>query len=246
MVLIFINYNRSYTPLKCKNIPLLNLSFLSKWVWCYGLWAMSLQTIPSLTHTSWAICIATISWLRMSLGMFAVVCLLIFRTFEYICIFEYKIRATGRYLWIPLATMATVCLLYGILATVLPEEKGIQYVAVLISLLVVCAVFTYMARDIQSSFNEFRELLATFFVTIIAILVQVILRWVPNISGNEFAYNTLVTLTDFIVCQVNFYFLAYLRFFLKKLRRENNESVYEIANGAQMQRWSTSHDRTDS
>ncbi|KAJ1931548.1 hypothetical protein EC988_009752, partial [Linderina pennispora] len=132
-------------------------------------------------------------------------------------------------------------------------------VAVLISLLVVCAVFTYMARDIQSSFNEFRELLATFFVTIIAILVQVILRWVPNISGNEFAYNTLVTLTDFIVCQVNFYFLvskptfhclvnreAYLRFFLKKLRRENNESVYEIANGAQMQRWSTNLDRTGS
>ncbi|KAI8321381.1 hypothetical protein GQ54DRAFT_261879 [Martensiomyces pterosporus] len=267
LVLVYINLNRTYTPLKCKNIPLINVLFASISIWFIG---DVYVDHPSLVHATRPICIATISWLRMSLGMYCVVCCYTFRIYEYICIFQWRIRATGRHLWVPLALWALVPLAYGVLASALPPSSGIEYVedtmicraskpiyfiavAALIVLALVCGYATFAARHLNACFNEFRELLPMVFVTLTVCVVQVTFRWIPDIGGNVFTYNTLVTITDFIVGQVSFYALVtkpvyhcavdrdeYLKYFLRKLKRENLEEEYEIANGQEMDHVSTS------
>ncbi|KAJ1965610.1 hypothetical protein GGI12_000661 [Dipsacomyces acuminosporus] len=261
LILIYVNVNRSYIPFKCKNIPLINVLFVSTLMLLIG---DVYVNHSSLLYTNRPICIVTVSWLRISFGMYNVVCCYTFRVYEYICIFRWKVRATGKYLWIPLALWVLIPLIYGILASTLPPDWGIGYdedtricttsrplylmaVAFIIILLLVLGYATFVARRLNSCFNEFRELLPMIFYTLTAMVVQVAFRWIPSIGRNTFIYNTLVTMTDLFVGQVSFYALVarpvyhcivdreeYLNYFMYKLKQENLEQEYEMANGEHM------------
>ncbi|KAJ2557391.1 hypothetical protein EV175_001375 [Coemansia sp. RSA 1933] len=276
LAIIYVNMNRTYVPLKCKNIPLLNTLFAAMFAWYVG----DIFTYqPSAVHASRATCIVAMSWLRMSLGIYAVVACHIFRIYQYQCIFRWRIRATGRRLWIAVAAGAMVPLVYGILASALPARSGgndyivsssgamcvtykpLYFVAVgLLVLLLGCwAYATSAVNGINVCFDEYRELVAVIACTIVVVVLQVVLRWVPGIGDSGFGYNTMASISDIVVGQVSLFALIarpafhcfydrdrYLRHFLHTLRRENRESEYEMANGGRyMGRPSQSENDTD-
>ncbi|KAJ2725657.1 hypothetical protein GGI07_001157 [Coemansia sp. Benny D115] len=267
IALVYVNINRSYVPLKCKNIPLLNILFLTMFFWYLG----DIYTYqPSLVTVSRPVCIATMSWLRMSLGVYSVISCHIFRIYQYLCIFEWKVKASGWYLWSAVCLWLVVPLVYGVFATALPESRGTSYVAeppmclahkpayfaavALLVLLMVCWIWaTVLMRRVHVCFNEYRELLVVIVSTVIVILMQVVLRWVPGVGDSGFAFNTMASVSDVCIAQVGFFVLIsrpayhclvdreeYLRRFLHTLRRENRQAEYEMANGEQMVRLSSS------
>ncbi|KAJ1797802.1 hypothetical protein LPJ59_002899 [Coemansia sp. RSA 2399] len=261
----YVNANRAYVPLKCKNIPLLNTLFCAMFLWYIG----DIYTYqPTAVRASRATCILTMSWLRMSLGIYTVVSCHIFRIYQYHCIFRWRVRAQGRRLWAAVALWAVLPLTYGILASALPAARGgndyteamcvshkpLYFVAVafLVLLLACWTLATLMMHGINVCFDEYRELLVVIAATIVVVALQVVLRWVPRIGDSGFAYNTMASLTDILAGQVSLLVLVakpafhclydrdqYLRFFLHKLRREDKEAEYEMANGGQHMGWET-------
>ncbi|KAJ1661819.1 hypothetical protein IW140_006396 [Coemansia sp. RSA 1813] len=260
--LVYVNMKRSYVPLKCKNIPLLNTLFCAMFVWYIG----DIYTYqPSVVKASRLTCIVTMSWLRMSLGVYMVVSCHIFRIYQYHCIFRWRVRATGKYLWIPVAVWAVIPLTYGILASALPAQGGgndyiggaepmcvsykpLYFVAVgfLVLLLVTWMYATLKMHGINVCFDEYRELLVVIGSTVVVVALQVVLRWVPGVGDVGFAYNTMASMTDILIGQVSLFVLIakpafhcmydrdlYLKYFLHTLRREDRETEYELANGGQ-------------
>ncbi|KAJ2511977.1 hypothetical protein H4217_007118 [Coemansia sp. RSA 1939] len=257
--IVYVNINRGYIPLKCKNIPLLNTLFCAMVVWYIGD-IYTYQPTVVANGGSRGVCIVTMSWLRMSLGVYTVVSCHVFRIYQYHCIFRWRVRATGRRLWIPVAAWTAIPLAYGVLASALPANRGgndyidgmcvsykpLYFVAVvlLVLLLVVWACATLMMRGINVCFDEYRELLIVIGSTVVVVALQVALRWVPGIGDTGFSYNSLASITDVLIGQISLLVLIarpmfhcirdrdrYLRYFLHTLRREDRETEYELANG---------------
>ncbi|KAJ2646905.1 hypothetical protein IWW40_005078 [Coemansia sp. RSA 1250] len=263
-----VHIKRAYIPLKCKNIPLLYTLFATMLVWYIGdIWAYQPTVVA---RASRPVCIFTMSWMRMSFGIYSVLSCHIFRVYQYYCIFEWRTKVEKRLLWMPIALWACFPLTYGILASTLPADRGISYiddppmcysakmlyfiaVGILVLLLLCWIVAIFMVSHIHGSFNEFCELLAVIVCTIVIVVVQVVLRWIPRIGENGFGYNTMVSMTDILIGQLSLFILisrplyhsikdplAYQKYFLHKLKRENRQSEYELANGTQLGRISTS------
>ncbi|KAJ2456571.1 hypothetical protein GGF42_003188 [Coemansia sp. RSA 2424] len=269
MVLVYINVNRAYIPLKCKNIPLINALYMTMFLWFIG----DIYTYqPTLVHASRPICIATMSWLRMSLGIFSVINCHLLRIYQYQCIFQWRIHATGKHLWIPVALLwAILPLTYGILASVLPEDKGNSYIAdppmclaekpiyfVAVAFTVILMLFwvyaTVLMRRVNVCFNEYRELLVVVITITLVVVMQVVLRWIPAIGDSGFTYNTLTSMSDVLIGQISLFLLVYkpayhclvdkdeyLKYFLRTLKRENRQTEYELANGEELARVSSSY-----
>ncbi|KAI7829895.1 hypothetical protein BX661DRAFT_95062 [Kickxella alabastrina] len=261
LALLYVNYNRSYIPLKCKNIPLLNILYLTIFCWYLG----DIYTYqPSLVYASRSICIATMSWLRMSFGVYSVISCHIFRIYQYHCIFQWHRRANGKYLWVPIGLWLIIPLVYGIIAAALPESLGTSFVispemcfaqktayfVALAFLLILMACWTYatlLMKYTDVCFNEYRELAVIIVSTVFVISMQVVLRWVPQVGDSGFAYNAMTSMTDLLIGQVSFYALIwrpayhclvdrdnYLALFLRTLKKENRKSEYELANGEEL------------
>ncbi|KAJ2450643.1 hypothetical protein EV183_004143 [Coemansia sp. RSA 2336] len=268
LAILLVHIKRSYVPLKCKNIPLLYTLFATMLVWYIGdIWAYQPTVVA---HASRSVCIFTMSWMRMSFGIYSVLSCHIFRVYQYYCIFEWRAKVEKRLLWIPIALWACFPAIYGLLASALPADHGISYVndppmcysakllyfiavGILVLLLACWIAAIFMISHIHGSFNEFHELLAVFVCTIVIVVVQVVLRWIPRIGDSGFGYNTMVSMTDMLIGQLSLFILisrplfhsirdpfAYQKFFLHKLKRENRQSEYELANGTQLGRISTS------
>ncbi|KAJ2351011.1 hypothetical protein H4S02_013694, partial [Coemansia sp. RSA 2611] len=176
----------------------------------------------------------------------------------------WRIRATGKHLWIPIALWTVLPLTYGILASVLPEDKGNSYVTdppmciaekpvyfVAVAFTVILMLFwvyaTVLMRRVNVCFNEYRELLVVIISTIFVVLMQVVLRWIPAIGETGFAYNTLASMSDVLIGQISLFLIIYkptyhcvankedyLKYFLRTLKRENRQTEYELANGEEM------------
>ncbi|KAJ2741395.1 hypothetical protein GGI20_005217 [Coemansia sp. BCRC 34301] len=268
VVLVYVNINRTYIPLKCKNIPLINALYTTMFLWFIG----DIYTYqPTLVHASRPICIATMSWLRMSLGVFSVISCHLLRIYQYQCIFQWRIRANGKHLWIPAALWTIIPLTYGILASVLPEDKGNSYVAdppmclaekpvyfvavaFTVILMILWVYATVLMRQVNVCFNEYRELLVVIVTTILVVVTQVVLRWIPAIGDSGFVYNTMASMSDVLIGQISLFLLVYkpayhclvdkdeyLKYFLRTLKRENRQTEYELANGEELARVSSSY-----
>ncbi|KAJ2359147.1 hypothetical protein GGF43_000313 [Coemansia sp. RSA 2618] len=264
-VAIFLVYlNRTYIPLRSKNIPLIYTLYVTTLLWFIGdIFTYFPTLVPAPSR---AICILTMSWLRMSFGIFSIVSCHIFRIYQYICSFEWRVRAVvgSRYFWRPVFAWSVLPLAYGALASTLPADRGgnayireermcvsdkpLYFVAVafLIVLLVCWIVATLRMKRIYVCFSEFREMLAIIACTVVIIVLQVVLRWVPRIGDNSVAFNAVASMSDVLVCMISMFVLVsralwhcyvdrdeYLRYFLHKLKRENRQTEYEMANGGE-------------
>ncbi|PIA13289.1 hypothetical protein COEREDRAFT_104188 [Coemansia reversa NRRL 1564] len=259
---VLVHLNRTYIPLKCKNIPLIYTLFCTMFLWYIG----DIFTYqPTLVKASRPICILTMSWMRISLGIYSVVSCHIFRIYQYYCIFKLRIRATGWYLWIPIAIWSLLPLSYGIMASTMSangignafiegppmciSHKPLYFVAVgFLILLLICWIYaTLMMSRVNVCFNEYRELLVVIICTISIVILQVVLRWIPNVGNSGFGYNTFASISDMLIGLVGLLVIVfkplfhcyfgrreYLSYFLHTLKQNHLQTQYEMANGEEI------------
>ncbi|KAJ2002380.1 hypothetical protein GGI04_003364 [Coemansia thaxteri] len=135
-------------------------------------------------------------------------------------------------------------------------EKPVYFVAVAFTvfLLVLWVYATLLMRRVNVCFNEYRELLTIITTTVVVVVLQVVLRWIPAIGDSGFAYNTMNSMTDVLIGQTSLFVLVYkpayhcykdkdeyLKTFLRTLKRENRQTEYELANGEELARISSSY-----
>ncbi|KAJ2891639.1 hypothetical protein GGI21_005806, partial [Coemansia aciculifera] len=112
---------------------------------------------------------------------------------------------------------------------------------------------TVLMRRVNVCFNEYRELLVVIITTVCIVILQVVLRWIPAIGDTGFAYNTMASMSDVLIGQTSLFLLVYkpayhclvnkddyLKYFLRTLKRENRQTEYELANGEELARISSS------
>ncbi|KAJ1959288.1 hypothetical protein GGI12_004412 [Dipsacomyces acuminosporus] len=219
LLLVYVYTQRSYIPLKVKNLPLMYLSFVSMVCWFIGSVYVNQS---SYLAKNWAICVVTNLWVRMSFGTYFLVALVQMRVYEYIVIFRWKRRATGRYLWIPVAYEVTFPLIYGILGTALPHKSGMEYdpesrmcrtghtlyiigYTYLGFQFVITAYLAYKARKINACFNEFKDITTILVCTFVSMLITCILHFLKPSVRESFGVHAISTLVMFAFTQVHFF-----------------------------------------
>ncbi|KAI8321372.1 hypothetical protein GQ54DRAFT_298038 [Martensiomyces pterosporus] len=255
--LVYTFFQRKYLPLKSKNLPLMYWTYGSTVVWFIGDVYSYLTIAPK---PSWIVCVITTAWLRMSLGGYLWMSLFQYRVYQFIVIFIWKRKLTGKYFWLPIAYIVLIPLIYGIVAAALPQDMGLKYIAQLqmckgsngffyfsISFvffqLLAFIFIIFMARNIHTCFNEYREIVICFIVATLALIAGIATFWVPLTPERIFILGALNTVLPIFIAQVYFFVLLgrpvyhsifdkeeYLRFFLARMRQYNLIREYQMAN----------------
>ncbi|KAI8326528.1 hypothetical protein GQ54DRAFT_307515 [Martensiomyces pterosporus] len=252
---------RSYPPLKSRNLPIMYLLYISMVCWFVGsIYVNHSSYMPK----SWLICVATFSWLRMSLGVYLFFALFQIRVYFYISIFIWRRAARGKLLWALIAYQSVLSLAYAIVAAVLPKDLGYEYYAdsytcmnhnaiyyVGIGLVVfqfaVSLGLTFKARKINSRFNEFREFVVILTFTFVAGVISICTRMIRGLHDRRSTVDVLDTVAQFIPTQAYFFVVLgppiyhsivdrerHLAYFMSRMVEANLVRQYDMASNAQL------------
>ncbi|KAJ2868720.1 hypothetical protein GGI22_000696 [Coemansia erecta] len=250
-------WNRKYPPLKAKNMPLISVLYISMLFWFLGTIGTNFN-LPGVFDFK-SSCIVFASWFRVLLGVFLFIHINIFRLYTYLRIFRELKRMRPRvYVIGALLYLATI-MGYGIPITVLhnkltvefiPELGTCMYGTVFIELSfaivwigwVAVVAVTVVARDINTSFNEYKEMVIIIILSSITITYETIAH---NIVRDYVLYRwsrTLSTFMEYLSSQSALFVLlgvpvyncifhreSYRRKFFEKMRADGMVARYEYA-----------------
>ncbi|ORX73072.1 hypothetical protein DL89DRAFT_265228 [Linderina pennispora] len=267
-IYVYAYANRSYLPLKAKNIPLMIYTFISSVLWYFG----DIYTFFTLPKYNRVTCVAANSWLRMCLGGYLWMSLFQARLYQYISIFIWKQRVKGKYFWYPMIYMVSIPLVYGIVSIALPEENGIRYVPerkgcdgsmnlfymsisfCFLQMLAFIFVLFY-SRHINTCFSEYRQVVWCFIVACVCLIIGIATAWIPLTPERIFIFGALNTMLPILVAQVYFFVILgppvfhcmfnrqkHLSYFAQRLRESNMTREYQLAHDTSM-KLSNSYDR---
>ncbi|KAJ2391584.1 hypothetical protein GGI05_002902 [Coemansia sp. RSA 2603] len=183
---------------------------------------------------------------------------MLLRVYNYIGIFMLNRRNTGIYFILPVAYVTSISIIYGVLAFVINPSSGYSYdpainmcivgtpiyivgvVLLAIQGIIMCAMLV-KARKMECCFHEYRNMIITFGVCIVAGIVIVVLRFV-KIGSDGTATGILKMIFIFIPQQVYFYMILgvpiyhsirnseqYLTHFIDLVEGRGLSPVYEMA-----------------
>ncbi|KAI8319587.1 hypothetical protein GQ54DRAFT_335451 [Martensiomyces pterosporus] len=256
LLVLYAVYWRKYPPLRAKNIKLIVALYVPMTLWYFGTIGTNLNIRLLVFKDS---CIVFASWLRVLLGTFLYIHVHILRLYLYIRIFTKMKRITIWCYVVPTVIYLAIIFGFGIPTTVLKNSLSIEYLPVL----GVCTygtafkemtfaiiwlgwfgvlLATFLARHINTSFNEFREMLA---VTIISSVVIIYISVVHHIVNNYIIFTWVrvtTTVLEHIASQSSLFILLgapiyncmfhhdeYKRRFYEKLHLEGMGFRYNLA-----------------
>ncbi|ORX73077.1 hypothetical protein DL89DRAFT_265230 [Linderina pennispora] len=205
--LIYVYTQRTYLPLKSKNLTLIFVSFAAIIFWMLGdFYAHNF----SFVSKNWVVCVATFAWLRICLGSYVFASCVQFRAYSIWLIFIKKMRPTGKYFWLPIAFMAIPSLIYAILAAALPRQYGFNY-DLQQNQCITSNTMQYLATGyfiFQGIVILSREMVSICAMIFMAAVVATVIRIAPLSNDREFISGTVTTIFDLLVCQ--FYLIVLL------------------------------------
>ncbi|KAI8319894.1 hypothetical protein GQ54DRAFT_299022 [Martensiomyces pterosporus] len=252
--------NHKYQPIRAKNMPLATLMYICGVLWFLG-------DIPSNQHVNlvgtWANCKAWNLWVRLLFGYLFSCCVLI-RAYALHRVFVLRLPFRGWSLVMPIAG-AVVCLaVYCLAGQLVPSNVSIHFdssvqlcvyspayqacsLALLWVIWAMIALYVYLIRNIQSSFNELHESLLIFLITLVSLLqttitpaihkplvakigVRMSSTWIDFINGNLTIWIVLVH----PVYQSVFNRSAYLARWLATLEKDGLKREYEVTGTADL------------
>ncbi|ORX73074.1 hypothetical protein DL89DRAFT_255220 [Linderina pennispora] len=200
----------------------------------------------------------------MSFGTFLWVALFQLRIWQYLLIFRWKQRAVGRYLLWPAIYVFVLIVPYTVAAILFPPSIGFEYfpenndcvtkapvymfaIAIIVIELCSAIALTYLARNINTCFREFREIVIIISTTVAATVASIIVRWIPNTTGSKFYKGMLDTSFMLIAAQLYLIVLLskpiyhsivdpneYVEYFMHRLRTQNLMQEYSISTAGQV------------
>ncbi|KAI8319588.1 hypothetical protein GQ54DRAFT_265066 [Martensiomyces pterosporus] len=256
LIVLYTLYQRKYPPLRAKNIKLVLVLYASIVIWYIGSIGTNLNM--RAFHTFNNSCVVYASWLRVLFGMFLFIFVHILRLYLYIRIFNKVKKITIWCYVVPAIIYVVIVLGFGLPATLLQSSLSVQYIQSLgvctygtafkeISFAVVwlgwlgVLLAAFLARNINTSFNEFREMVLICVVTSIAIAYlsilhhivsnYIIITW-ARVTTTMFEYlgcqTSLAILLGVPVYNCIFHHDEYKRRFYEKMRSDGMVSRYRL------------------
>ncbi|KAJ1814795.1 hypothetical protein LPJ56_004750, partial [Coemansia sp. RSA 2599] len=210
MAIAWIKY--SYRPIRAKNLPLTTAMFFSGVLWFLG-------DIPMNGHVilkdGWAICKLWNIWMRV-LFCLVFVTALFSRCYALERVFNQNRPTRGWGYYGPSILLFAFIIAYSIVTQAMPDKLTLDYISdyelctttkgyVIVTLIllwmnwVVIVVMMYRLRNIQSTFNEFKEFLFICFFGIAAMVKTTAVHFVepkyPYVRG----YRVAETLGDAVI-----------------------------------------------
>ncbi|KAI8326529.1 hypothetical protein GQ54DRAFT_307516 [Martensiomyces pterosporus] len=200
----------------------------------------------------------------MSLGIYLFFALFQLRVYLYISIFNWKRRAKGVYLWVPIGYHVAVPLAYAIVAAALPQSLGygyspdtytcmnhdaIYYIGIGLTAFqfLISAGLTFKARKINTCFNEFREFVIILAIAMVAGVLSICTRMMSGWQDRSYTVDALDTAAEFIPAQAYFFVVLgppiyhsivdkdeYLAYFMRKMLKANLVRQYDMSYTGQL------------
>ncbi|KAJ1728576.1 hypothetical protein LPJ72_005403 [Coemansia sp. Benny D160-2] len=249
-------WKHKYPPIKAKNMPLVAVLYVSMLIWFIGTIGTN-YNLPGMFDFENS-CIVFASWFRVLLGVFLFIHIHIFRLYTYLRIFEQLKRMTVRVYAIGALIYLVFALGYGIPVTILRNSLTVRFVPSLgicvyglafieISFSIIWAgwlailVVTVLARNINTSFNEYKEMVLIITLSSITLLYETIAH---NIVHEYILYRwlrTLSTFMEYLTNQTSLFILlgvpvyncifnheAYKKRFFEKMRADGMVARYNL------------------
>ncbi|KAJ2785684.1 hypothetical protein H4R18_000375 [Coemansia javaensis] len=211
-------FNHRYPPLRAKNLRLISVLWLCTLIWFIGI----IGTNFNLNHLFGfpGSCLLFGLWFRILLGIFAFVFIHILRLYTYIRIFRHCRRVTyWVYVW-GIAIYLAIILGYGIPMSVLQDQLTVHYYRPLhtcgygglfteLSFSVVwagwagVAVTAFFARNINTSFREYREMLVIIGLCSAAILYETITHHIRRQYTIHRWSRVISSLAEYMACHTS-------------------------------------------
>ncbi|ORX73078.1 hypothetical protein DL89DRAFT_265231, partial [Linderina pennispora] len=217
-LIIYVHLNRKYLPLKVKHLPSIYLAYVGAVFWFIGNTAFN---APSLFNFNLFSCVVYFAWIRMSLGVFLTLGVFLYRVYSLVCIFKWERRPVGRYFWWLTGSLVVASFTYALVAMALSDAHGFSYdeasancktggliyyfaTAIIIILVLAIIVLTFMARRINSCFNESKELLILTFTITALMAVSIATQWITVGDNRAFWIRAVNMVLMVVVCNVFF------------------------------------------
>ncbi|KAJ2078221.1 hypothetical protein H4R24_004626 [Coemansia sp. RSA 988] len=169
----YLIWNRNYPPLKSKYPFLMSSCFLAMFIWFLG--DIVLKSHIHVRGPLFSNCMLFCVWLRVVFGAFMISALISIRSYALLCIFICNRAYRGKYVYCSSGLVILLGLIFIIITYTLPQSKTVHYVpliemcdmsytyrAIVQGLLwftwIINAAINYKLRNINSSFNESREM----------------------------------------------------------------------------------------
>ncbi|KAJ1949263.1 hypothetical protein EC988_004842 [Linderina pennispora] len=215
--------NRSYPPLRAKNLPLATMM----WVGAFG-WFIGSVVSNGLVEIEgvWRHCILPAVWIRIGFG-YTFTCSSLFRVYLLDRIFVQRRSAHGVRFHLPIFLFILVVLLFCIISTVLPNYmtviyldkfKSCHYVApyrfvclgIVASLWSVVAVLVWRIRNIHTAFNERFETVAIAAMALSTDIEMIVVHIVYLHYAQNRAVRSMAVMFDLTMgCTASFILLVY-------------------------------------
>ncbi|KAJ1859023.1 hypothetical protein GGH12_000868 [Coemansia sp. RSA 1822] len=254
LLFLYVVWYRNYPPLRAKNIKLIGILYLSMMLWCLGTIGTNFNINGYFDFTS--SCVLFALWFRILVGIFMYVFVHIFRLYVYIRIFKRGQQVTYVQYVVAGIVYAVIIAAYGIPVTLMRNKLTVMFVLELrtcvygrlfteLSFGIVWAgwvavlVVAYMARNINTSFKEYREMLLIVLLASVAIAYQTVVhhvvreytahRW-ARITSTFFEYlasqTSLVILLRVPVYNCIFHRREFRRKFFDKMKADGMAAQY--------------------
>ncbi|KAJ1799874.1 hypothetical protein LPJ59_001522 [Coemansia sp. RSA 2399] len=255
LVFAYAAWNHKYPPLRAKNMPLIAVLYVSMLFWFLGTIGTNFN-LPGVFDFK-SSCILFASWFRVLLGIFLFIHINVFRLYTYLRIFREMKRMRVHVYVIGAVVYLAIIVAYGIPVTVLRNKLTVQFVPELgtciygtvfieLSFAIVwmgwiaVVVVTVVARNINTSFNEYKEMVLIIILSSITLTYETIAH---NIVRDYVLYRwsrTLSTYMEYLSSQSALFILlgvpvyncifhreSYRREFFEKMRADGMVARYE-------------------
>ncbi|KAJ2267796.1 hypothetical protein J3F81_004948, partial [Coemansia sp. RSA 371] len=237
-----------------KNIKLLGILYLSMMLWCLGTIGTNFNVDGYFNFTS--SCLLLALWSRILVGMFMFAFVHIFRLYVYIRIFKRRQKVTYVQYLAAAILYAVIIAAYGIPVTLMHNKLTVMFVpefqtcvygqlfsemsfGIVWAAWLAFLVMAYMARNINTSFKEYKEMLIIVVLTSISIAYQTVVhhvvreytayRW-ARITSTFFEYlasqTSLVVLLWVPVYNCIFHRREFRRKFFDKMKADGMAARY--------------------
>ncbi|KAJ1899170.1 hypothetical protein LPJ66_002279, partial [Kickxella alabastrina] len=259
LAVVYMLWHRNYPPIKAKSVKVMAMMMVLMAIWFIG----DLQGnghVP-LINTAMTNCKGFGIWMRLLLGVCGVFSLMTLRAYGLYRIFHLHQTYHSWALYLVLGVYWLCILIFGVVSQVLPGRITTQYTplidicnvhlhyqtalyAFMCTNVAVVIGFHWMIRNIKSSFNETREMVATCIIVLAHIVYSTILSYAPLKYPYPFVQNLRIIYTVLSHIGVNsmwwlvmsvplyncmFSRQRYLVHWITKLRDDGLQKEYDVS-----------------
>ncbi|KAJ1832857.1 hypothetical protein IWW55_005753 [Coemansia sp. RSA 2706] len=256
LLFLYVLWHREYPPLRAKNIKLIAILYLSMVFWYLGTIGTNFNLKGHLDFSG--SCLLFSLWFRIVFGIFMFICVHVFRLYIYIRIFKQVRKVTYRQYLVGAIVFVAVVTGYGVTLSVLRRQLTVRFVPLLgtcvygtvfaeLSFALVWVgwalilVVTFIARDINTSFKEYREMLLIVLLSSISISYETVVHHVVREYTVHQWSRVSSTLFEFLTSQSSLFILLgvpvyncmfhrdeFRRKFFEKMKADGMASRYQL------------------